>query len=135
MSSNTPAPMGDPALPSSSREAWQDVGREFEALGATLAAAFRTARERTSSREEDQELRSGLQSMIDQVRHAVEETAAAPEGQQVREEAARAAERVRTAAEATVQEMRPALVAALRQVNEQLRRLTERLENEPPRTP
>jgi chromosome segregation ATPase len=123
----SPAGQSEPTGPSeqpSSREAWQEVGREFEALGASLASALRSARQRSDTAERTEGLQQGLRAMIDQLRQAIEEGTATPEAQQVRAEAARTAETVRTAAEATVQEVRPALVNALRQLNEEIARLS-----------
>jgi hypothetical protein len=128
MSSTLPPATPDEEPESSSaRGAWQDVGREFETLGASLAAAFRSARDRSENRERVADLQNGLSAMVDEVRRAVDETLVSPQGEQVRAGAARAAESVRDAAEATVQEIRPMLLDALRRVNEELGRVNQRL--------
>src|SRR4051794_39507360 len=59
---------GQPA----SREAWQEVGREFEALGASLAAALRSARQRSDTADRTEGLQHGLRAMMDQLRQAVD---------------------------------------------------------------
>jgi hypothetical protein len=134
MSTNLPSdPSPEQPEPSSSVTGWQEVGHEFETLGASLAAAFRRARDNSENRERVTDLQNGLRAMVDEVRRAVDDTASSPEGARVRSEAARAAASVRDAAEATVQEIRPALLAALRQVNQELSRVNRRLDsNSPP---
>jgi hypothetical protein len=136
MSTKLPSdPSPEQPEPSGSSTAWQEVGHEFETLGASLAAAFRRARDSSENRERVSDLQNGLRAMIDEVRRAVDDTASSPEGSRVRSEAARAAASVRSAAEATVQEVRPALLAALRQVNQELNRVNQRLDGDAPPPP
>jgi hypothetical protein len=131
---DTPPPDGGSSEPEppNAQAAWREVGHEFETLGSTIATAFRSAREQSAHREQLAEVQSGLQSMIDQVRRAVDDAAASIEGQQVRADAARAAESVRDATETTLQEIRPYLLDALRRVNDELSRVNRRLSGEDP---
>jgi hypothetical protein len=110
-------------LPSreSTGTSWQDVGAEFEALGKTLADALRGAWQR-----QDTDARLGglgelLGSMIQDVNRAIDGT---PEAQQARDQLVRLTESIRAAAERAGDEVRPELLAMLRQANAELRRRT-----------
>ena len=106
---------------------WQEVGRQFEALGQSLAEAMRAAWENEETQRRVQEMRVGLESMAREVGKAVEDTANSPKGQQVRQNAERTAESLRTATEQTIQEVRPQLITALQQLNEELQKLINRM--------
>ena len=108
---------------------WQDVGKQFEALGQSLAQALRTAWENESTQRQVQEMRTGLESMVRDVEKAIKDSASSPQGQQIRQEAGRAAESLKTATQQTVQEVRPRLIDALQQVNNELQKLISRMEN------
>ena len=103
---------------------WEDVAREFQLLGKTLGDAVWAAWSRQESGERVRELQDSLQSIIDEVNHAVDQGIATPEAQQARAQLTRLTESIRVAAERTSEELRPELVALLRQANAELRRLT-----------
>ena len=111
-----------------SEEAWHEVGRQFQALGESLAQAFRTAWESEGNREHLQDMKSGLEAMADEVSQAVQEASASPEAHKVREEVEKAAESARVASEQAWQDARPHLVTALRSVNAELQKVIGRLE-------
>jgi ElaB/YqjD/DUF883 family membrane-anchored ribosome-binding protein len=115
-----PEPAGDAS--------WQDVGKQFETLGQSLAQAVRTAWENESTQRQLHEMRAGLESMVRDVEKAIQDSANTPQGQQIRQDAGRAAESLKTASQQTVQEVRPHLVSALQQVNEELQRLINRMQ-------
>jgi hypothetical protein len=119
------------AQPASS-EVWQEVGQQFQALGESLAAALRTAWHKEENRQRVQEMRSGVEAMVNEVGKAIKESAASPQVQQARTEAEKAAESLRTAGEQTVQEVRPHLLSALRQVNAELQKMISHMEQEKP---
>ena len=73
-------------------EAWYQVGRQFQALGESLATAFRTAWESEENREHLQDMKAGLEAMVDKVGRAVQEANASPEAQKARREVEKAAE-------------------------------------------
>jgi gas vesicle protein len=73
-------------------------------------------------------MRAGLESMVRDVEKAIQDSANTPQGQQIRQDAGRAAESLKTASQQTVQEVRPHLVSALQQVNEELQRLINRMQ-------
>lgn len=114
--------------PASSSEAWEEVGRQFQALGESLATAFRTAWEREETRQHVQQIRQGVEAMVSEVSQAIREGSASTEAQQVREEAKKVVHDLRNAGEGAFQEAQPHLVSALRQVNRELQKLIERLE-------
>ncbi len=116
---------------------WQEVGRQFQALGESLAQAVRTAWENEETQRRVQEMRTGLETMAREVGQAIEDTANSPQGQKIRQEAGRTAESLRVATAQTVQEVRPQLIDALQQVNNELQKLINRIEqkNQPPSGP
>lgn len=111
-----------------SRDAWEDVGKQFQTLGESLSMAFRAAWEDEETRARLQEMRSGIETMVTQVSAAIRDTAGTPQGQKVRSEAGRAAENLKSAGEQTMSEVRPHLVAALRQVNAELQKMINRMD-------
>lgn len=108
---------------------WQEVGKQFETLGQSIAQAVRAAWENESTQRQLHELRTGLESMVRDVEKAIQDSANTPRGQQIRQEAERAAESLKSASQQTVQEVRPHLVSALKQVNDELQRLIDRMQN------
>ncbi len=113
-----------------SGEAWREVGKQFETMGATLAEAVRTAWYSEENRKRLMEMQSGLESMVKVVSQAIKESASSPQAQQAKTQARTTAGHLRDAGEQTIQELRPHLVSALHQVNEELRKLVARLESE-----
>ncbi len=116
-------------------EAWQEVGKQFQTLGESLAAAFRAAWHNESNRQRLGEMKSGLESIVDEVGKAVKEVAVLPETQQARDEAGKVLKSVQVAGEQTIQEVRPQLVSALRQINDELQKLVSSLESEAAKKP
>jgi hypothetical protein len=109
-------------------DGWQEVGQQFQALGESLAQAVRAAWANEEPQRRVQEMRTGLESMVRDVSQAVEDTANTPQGQKVRQDAEHAAESLRTATEQTVQEVRPQIINALQQLNEELQKLINRMD-------
>ncbi len=113
---------------SSSSDPWREVGQQFEALGQSLAAAFRTAVNNEENRRRMHQMQDGLESMVTEVNRAIHETVDSPQGQQVRNDVERTAENLRSATEQAVQEVRPQLLTALKQATQELEKLVERME-------
>lgn len=107
---------------------WEEVGRQFQALGDSLAEAVRAAWQNESTQQTVQEMRTGVEAMVTKVGKAIEDSANSPQGRQIREDAGKAAEALRSAGEQTVQEVRPQLITALEQVNAELQKLINRME-------
>lgn len=108
---------------------WEEVGRQFQALGAGIASALRSAWEKEETRQGVQEARSGLSAMIGEIGQVIQETARSPEAQQMREEVGRAAESAVKAGEQTFEEVRPQLISALKSVNEELRKFLDEIDS------
>jgi len=113
-------------------ESWHEVGRQFKALGESLATAFRTAWESEENRQHLESMKTGLEAMVNQVGQAIQEASASPQGQKVRVEVERAAESARAAGAQALQDARPHLLSALRQVNVELQKVINRLGQEAP---
>ncbi len=124
-------PEGGASNPNPGDNGWQEVGRQFQALGESLAQAVRTAWDNEATQRRVQEMRAGLESMARDVGKAVEDTANSPQGQKVRQDAEHAAETLRAATEQTVQEVRPQIISALQQLNDELQKLIVRMEQGP----
>jgi hypothetical protein len=114
-------------------EAWSEVGRQFEALGESLARAFRAAWESEETRRQVQSVQDGLEKMVSKVNRAVEDAGQSPQVQKLRAEADKTAESLRAAGEQTWQEAQPHLLAALSKINAELKRVIDRIE--PRQTP
>lgn len=127
MSENIPGsePSQDPG---GSGDAWQDVGRQFQKLGESIATAFKVSVNNTDNRRRLQEMQAGLESMANNVNQAIKEAAESPKLQEVREDARRATSAVRQAGEQTVQDMRPFLLTALKDLNTELDRLIRHMQ-------
>jgi predicted component of type VI protein secretion system len=116
----------------SSTEAWHEVGRQFKTLGESLAAAFRVAWEDEDNRRHMKAMQDGLETMASEINQAIKQAAATQEAQHVREHAQQAAVSARAAGEKAFQEGRPHLLAALRQVDAELRKMIANVEGEQP---
>ena len=113
---------------STADSSWQEVGRQFQALGDSLAQTVCAALQNEETQRTMEEMRMGLESMVRKVGNAIDETANSEQGQQIRQDAEKAAAALRTAGEQTVQEVRPQLINALQQVNTELQKLINRME-------
>jgi ElaB/YqjD/DUF883 family membrane-anchored ribosome-binding protein len=129
MDNNQTPPKSQGSQPAD-QEGWQEVGRQFQALGESLAAAMRTAWEKEENRKRLEEMQNGLESMVSEVGQAIKDTAASPQAQQVKTEAQKAVGTFQDAFDQTAQEVRPQLVSALRQVNIELQKFIDRLKAE-----
>ena len=110
------------------QESWREVGDQFKALGESLSRAFRTAWESEENRQHLESMKSGLKAMVDQVGQALEDASASVEGQKVRREAEKAAESARAAGEKALEEARPHVLSAVRQINAEMEKWVHRME-------
>ena len=113
-------------------ESWREVGRQFQALGESLATAFRAAWGSEENRQHLESMRIGLEAMVNNISQAIQETGASPEGQRVREEMERAAESARAAGERALQDARPHLLSALQWINAEMHKVIDRLDQKDP---
>ena len=111
-------------------DTWREIGRQFQVLGESLAAAFRTAWESEENREHLEDMKTGLEAMVNQVDQALQDASASPEMQRARAEVEKAAESARAAGKQALREARPHLRSALRQVSDELQRMAQYLEQE-----
>jgi len=109
-------------------ESWREVGEQFKTMGESLANAFRTAWESEETRQHLESMRSGLKAMVDQVDEAIKEASTSPEGEKVRQEMEKAAESARAASEKALDEARPHILSAVRQINDELQRWVRHME-------
>jgi hypothetical protein len=111
-------------------EPWREVGRQFQALGESMADAFRAAWEDEENRQQLRDLQAGLEKVVQDVGQAMKQASESPEGQKVRDEAKRAAESAHAAGAKAWQDARPHVVSALRQLNAELQKMVSKLEEE-----
>ena len=111
-------------------EAWREVGKQFQALGESLAQAFRAACADEGNRRRLEDLQAGLEVMVEKVGQAVKEAGASPAGQMARTEAERAFESARAAGGQAWQEALPHVISALRRVGAELQNVASRLQEE-----
>lgn len=118
----------NPASGQSESEAWKEVGKQFQILGESLAEAMRVAWENPTTKQHVQEVKTGVEAMVNDVSKVMNETTSSPKFQKARTEAEKAFDNAVAAGEQTVQETRPHLLNALRQLNEELKKWIEHLE-------
>ena len=114
--------------PNPSENGWQDVGKQFEALGESLAQAVRSAWQNEESQRTLNDMRTGLESMARDVGKAIEDSANSPEGQRFREKAEHTVDNLKVAGAQTVQDARPHLLKALEQLNLEVQKLIQHIE-------
>jgi ribosome-associated translation inhibitor RaiA len=121
------APGGDDTDKAASRE---DLTKQFQELGQRLAATARAAWQSEQRQELQQEMAEGLRSVRDQLNEAVGTVRSSQRAQDVTEtvktQVGKAADTVR--ANEIFDDLRSGVATGLRELNEQLRRLAERLE-------
>jgi hypothetical protein len=127
MSEDPKVNMGQESTGQSTEESWQEVGRQFEVLGNSLAQAFRTAWINIETSTEAQQVKTGLESMLREVGQAIDDTTKTPEAQKLKQDAKRTAESLRTAGEQSVQEARPQILSALQKANDELQKLIDKM--------
>jgi len=108
----------------------EDLLRQFQELGQRLATTARAAWQSEQRQDLQQEIKDGLRSVRDQLNDAVDGARSSARTQEmtdnVKEQVNRASESVRSGD--FLGEVRGGLALGLRELNEQLRRFTERLE-------
>jgi len=113
-------------------EAWREVGGQFQALGESLATAFRIAWESEENRQHLRDMQASLEAMVGEIGRAIKEASVSPEGRKVGQEAQKAAASARAAGGRAWQEAQPHLLSALRQANTELQKMIGRLEEQQP---
>jgi hypothetical protein len=121
----------DPRTESNMNDAWQEVGKQFQRLGESLAAAFQTSMKDEATRQNMKDLQDGLESAVQGIRGTVQKGVNELESRKFGEQARQAADSLINAGEQTVDEMRPHLLSALQQLNRELDRLIENMHSKP----
>lgn len=114
----------------SSSEAWEDVGRQFQSLGESLAATLRTTWQNERNQQRVSDMRDGLEAMVVEVNQAIHDSVSSQDTENVKEEAKKAFKHLHDTGEQTVTELRPHLLSALQQVNTEIEKLINRMQNE-----
>ncbi len=114
---------------SETRQAWEEVGHQFEQLVKSLAEAFAVLWESEETQQQLSSVKDRLESLADDVSAAVDKSAASPEAQKMKSEAYKAAMAARQTTEKVVEEAHPQIAAALKQVNAELQELIQMGEN------
>jgi carboxymethylenebutenolidase len=112
-------------------EAWQDVGKQFQVLGESLASAFKAAWHSEEVRQNLPGLQLGLEKMAEEVNKAAQEMMASEEAQKMQSEAEKAAQAAKSAGQQAVEEVRPHLRDAFRNVRSELDEFMNQMEQRP----
>jgi len=122
---------GAGAAPGGDNTDREDLLRQFQELGQRLATTARAAWQSEQRQDLQQEIKDGMRSVRDQLNDAVEGARSSARTQEmtdnVKEQVNRASESMRSGD--FLGEVREGLAMGLRELNEQLRRFTERLES------
>lgn len=116
-------------------DAWQEVGKQFQKLGESLAAAFQTTVNDDSTRASMRDLQDGLESAVQGIRTTVQKGVSELDARDFGGQARQAADSLKNAGEQTVEEVRPHLLSALEQLNRELDRLIQGMQGKPPEPP
>ena len=106
-----------------------DLHSEFEQLGQNLKAALKTAWESEESRKLQAELKSGLAALEVGLRQAAQEVTTGETGQRFKAEVEDLGERVKSGQ--VESQLRKDLLSALRTVNSELQKMSQRGGSEP----
>jgi hypothetical protein len=111
-------------------QSWEDVGRQFQTLGESIAAAFRSAWGKEETRQSFQKMQTGLEGMVTEIHQAIQETFDADDVGQLKTDVRKTVDDIAGQGKQTFQEVRPHLVGALQQVNQELQKLIDRMEDQ-----
>ena len=123
MTENT-TPNGNPTPDNGS----SDLLKELREMGQQLETAFRTAIESDRAKQLQQDIVGGVRELAHQVQSAVKSLQDNPRVQQAEERGRQALEQARESK--VVQEVQETIVSGLSQLNAQLRKVVDRIENE-----
>lgn len=120
---------------SDTNDVWQEVGKQFQKLGESLAAAFQTTVNDESTRASMKDLQDGLESAVQGIRSTVQKGVSELEARDFGGQARQAADALKNAGEQTVEEVRPHLLSALEQLNRELDRWVQGIKSSPIQPP
>jgi hypothetical protein len=111
-------------------DAWSEVGKQFEALGESLATTFRAAWQSEETRRHVESVQDGLEKMVNRVEQAIQDASQSPQAERLRTEAVKTADSLRTAGEEAWDEAQPHLLSALTTINTELKKVIQRMERQ-----
>jgi ElaB/YqjD/DUF883 family membrane-anchored ribosome-binding protein len=114
--------------PPNSKAAWEEVGRQFETLGKSIAGAFGAAWQDPNNRAELEKVKASIKQMADDVENAVSQAASSDRGQQIKADVEKAAQSLAESARETFDEVKPQVTSALKQAGDELTKLVNRFE-------
>jgi ElaB/YqjD/DUF883 family membrane-anchored ribosome-binding protein len=114
--------------PPNSKAAWEEVGKQFEVLGKSIAGAFGAAWQDPNNRVELEKIKASVKKMADDLETAVGQAASSDKGQQIKADVEKAAQSLAESARETFDEVKPQVTSALKQVGDELTRLVNRFE-------
>ena len=129
MSDQKTNPENEEPGPSGS-QSWEDIGRAFRNLGESIGEAFRTGWGREETRQNVQKMQEGLEGMVNEIRQAIHDTADPGSVNEFKEDLRSTVDNLAGKSRETVHEVRPHLVNALRQVNQELQKIIDRMEQQ-----
>ena len=117
-----------PPNPPNSKEAWEEVGKQFETLCKSIASAFGAAWQDPNNRAELEKIKTSIKQMADDVEKAVDDAARSERGQQIKADVEKAAQSIADGARETYEEVKPQVASALKQAGDELHKLVNKIE-------
>lgn len=114
-------------------DAWADVGRQFRALGESMAAAFTSSWQNEETQQHAQNIQTGLEGLARQFGESVETFAESVDVEKMQADVEQAARVAQEKGQEAVNQARPEVVAAFRNLREELDRIIRQMEENAPR--
>lgn len=109
-------------------DAWSEVGRQFQSLGQSLAAAFKTALDSEENRQYVQNLQSGLSQAADELAKATRQAVDSEEAQKLQSEVGKAAQSAAEAGKQAAADVQPHIINAFQRIKTELDRAITHME-------
>jgi BMFP domain-containing protein YqiC len=121
-------PEGQDPKSESARNAMNDLSNELREMGQQLEAAFRAALESERTKQLQRDLAGGIRELSTQIQSALRSVQSNPRVQQAEERGRQVFAQARESKVA--QDLQETIVGGIAQLNDQLRKLVDRLEND-----
>ncbi len=118
-----------------STDAWDEVGKQFQALGDSLTAAVRASWNDEANQAQINRVQVKLQSMADDLNAYIKEQTDTPRAQKLSDDLKRVSDSVIDAGEKVVEEVRPHVLDAVRDLTASLHKMVNRVEETPDEPP
>ena len=118
----------DKKTEASAGEAWAEVGQRFQALGESLAAAFKSTWENKETQAQWEKVKTDVEAAANDISRAVKETAATEEAQKAKTEAYKTAAAAQQAGQEVMDDVKPHLLAAFQKMRTELDKAIEGME-------